>query len=76
MSNKEIEELKERVKELEKEREEFMHKMLDLVKRREINVHHTKKKIRVVPWLSGYERTKEIQRLEQEKKRKRNKTRQ
>jgi len=79
MSNKDkdklIKELKERIAQLEKERIKYMHEMLDLVKRREINVHHTQKKIRTMPWTSGYERTKEIQKLQQEKKRKRNKTR-
>ena len=70
-----IDELEKQLAAVEKEKREFMHEMLSLVKRREINVHHTKRKIRTVPWLTGYERTKEIQQLEEERKRKKKKMR-
>lgn len=58
-----------------KRQSEYEHLMLDLVKRREINVHHTKRKVRTHPWLTGHERTKELQKIERERKQKKAKTR-
>ena len=58
-----------------KRQAEYAHVMLDLVKRRTINVPYTKRKIRTTRWLTGYERTKEAQKIEQSKKNKKAKTR-
>ena len=72
---KQVKELRQRIDIDEKQKKIYAHKMLDLVKRRQINVHHNKRKVRVAPWTTGYERTKEQQEIEKEKESKKIKTR-
>lgn len=74
-TQKQIKNLQKRISLFEENRKQYAHLMLDLVKKRQINVHHTKRKLRTVPWTTGYERTLEQIKIEAEKQNKKNKTR-